>query len=1273
MAAVLTAQITPSAALAAISEIPQTQELSPANTEDISSGNTWDDSAEVLSEYAVEDSEAAFTEVPAEDSIDDPSNYSVTDDYTGYDTAEDPAGDVLANVDDTGENPEDISGEDSGGSLFEAPADPVAEGSENSTESPEIGFESDEIGTIDPETGSESDEIGTIGPETGSEGPDPADSAAEISTQTAEVPAEEFPEAVEQSGEEFPEAAEQTGEDSADNSNSVVFAEIPTESTEDPAEESMEAAEQAGEDSADNSNPVVSAENSTESAEDPAAESMEAAEQAGEDSIENFNSVVFEEISTQTVEDSTENVENPMENAENTEEIIEKSGEEPGVINEMALPGEDEEIAAEDSVNAADDHPVIALTDVPAYGERRNLSGVVFMPEGMDDSAFDPSSYKVTMYLQTTENGEYWVKPTQAKPYFEIGEDGSFSDNFITGGSGDLNAKVLHLLLIPSEYQPSLHGFHDALSQAVDYVLITRTEEGDVTVSPEREAPEIRPAFRQVLPVSAQTIAVNVGFYTENGSQPGGALSMETIRQQLEAVAGFADTVRFYSSGGEVQKAYGAAHDMGFSIVGTAWLTKENTEANRQANQAELDALINNCNNGYVQAACVGSETLLRGDLTAESLIEKIRYVRSQISEDIPVTTADSWDILLGSVAVRNACDLLMPNCYPYWGGESINDASESFARSMASLQAAARSKQIIVSETGWPTAGQTKGNAVPGADSAARYFSEVREWSLSTGTQVLWFDAVDEPWKGLTEEGEAGAHWGLMTNDFVFKGEFAETDFFRTALTISDNNTSVSGIQDKSCSGSPVTQAPVVRIGLKTLSEGIDYVVSYADTLHAGTARMTITGKGNYRGSITRTFKIRPVSIASASVSGLKSVTYTGKALTQSPVVKVGSTILVSGTHYTVSYKNNINAGTATLTITGKGDYTGTRSLSFSIMRKDVSASSITVTGITAKTYTGKALTQSPVVKDGTTTLVSGTHYTVSYKNNTNAGTATVTITGKGNYTGTRSVTFKINKAAQSITVKSSASSVPVGKTAAVTITGNKGTKSYKSSNTAVATVNSSGVVTAKKVGTVTITAASASTSNYNAASKTLTIKVVPAATASLTASNLATGIKLSWKAVSGSNGYKIYRNSTLIKTITSGSTVTFTDTKANTNGTKYVYKVVAKASTGDSTLSKSQTVYRVARPAISSATNSAASRMTVKWGKNAKATGYEIQYSTSKTFASGNKTVTAAGASTVSKVITGLTKGKTYYVRIRAFKTVNSTKYRSAWSTVKSVKIQK
>ena len=81
----------------------------------------------------------------------------------------------------------------------------------------------------------------------------------------------------------------------------------------------------------------------------------------------------------------------------------------------------------------------------------------------------------------------------------------------------------------------------------------------------------------------------------------------------------------------------------------------------------------------------------------------------------------------------------------------------------------------------------------------------------------------------------------------------------------------------------------------------------------------------------------------------------------------------------------------------------------------------------------------------------------------------------------------------------------------------------------------------------------------------------------------------------------------------------------------------------------------------------------MTVKWGKNAKANGYQIQYSTDKTFKSGNKAVTVTGASTVSKVIGNLTKGKTYYVRIRTYKTVGSAKYWSVWSAAKSVKISK
>lgn len=259
----------------------------------------------------------------------------------------------------------------------------------------------------------------------------------------------------------------------------------------------------------------------------------------------------------------------------------------------------------------------------------------------------------------------------------------------------------------------------------------------------------------------------------------------------------------------------------------------------------------------------------------------------------------------------------------------------------------------------------------------------------------------------------------------------------------------------------------------------------------------------------------------------------------------------------------------------------------------------------------------------------------------------------------------------AQTITAKAAASSVAVGKTDAVTVTGAKTKVTYKSADTAIATISSKGVIKGVKVGTVKITVTAAAANGYAKASKTLTIKVVPAATSSLTFANTAKGVKVIWKKVAGATGYRVYRGSKEIKKITGGSTVSYTDTGAKTNGTKYTYKIVAFADTGKSTLSRSASTYFVLRPSISSLTSPKTTTALVKWGKNAKAAGYKIEYSLKKDFSSGVKTVSVTKAATVSATLKNLTKGKTYYVRICTYKTVSSRDYDSAWSAVKSVKV--
>ncbi|MGN0172943.1 MAG: hypothetical protein ACI39F_00740 [Acutalibacteraceae bacterium] len=179
------------------------------------------------------------------------------------------------------------------------------------------------------------------------------------------------------------------------------------------------------------------------------------------------------------------------------------------------------------------------------------------------------------------------------------------------------------------------------------------------------------------------------------------------------------------------------------------------------------------------------------------------------------------------------------------------------------------------------------------------------------------------------------------------------------------------------------------------------DYKVTYANNVNAGTATITVIGTGNYTGTVEKTFKITPKALQESMLTVDTSVEiYTG-----APITKAVKSTVLTANDYTVTYANNLNVGTATLTVTGKGNYVGTFTKTFTIVSKILSESMFTA-DTKAVTYTGK-----PVNKTVTSKLTLNVDYTVSLINNVNVGTGKIIIKGIGNYSDTVEFAFTIKK----------------------------------------------------------------------------------------------------------------------------------------------------------------------------------------------------------------------------------------------------------------------
>jgi len=335
-----------------------------------------------------------------------------------------------------------------------------------------------------------------------------------------------------------------------------------------------------------------------------------------------------------------------------------------------------------------------------------------------------------------------------------------------------------------------------------------------------------------------------------------------------------------------------------------------------------------------------------------------------------------------------------------------------------------------------------------------------------------------------------------IYNGNYKVSSASSSTSYEIVVRSLTSSNISISGVSSKTYTGSKIEQSVVVKDlsnSSRQLITGTDYEVNYTDNINAGTASLTVTLKGNYDGSKNTTFTINKVTLtpyiasikakeydktisASEGVIGLNgavngekptatgtfvwssenagttsikataialdsawknnyqlsSTSYTGSAANgasiskkaisanwtnlvvtysgsaQKPSYTFGSGVICTGDTVKVTIDAKVNAGTYNLVATiDNANY----SLSNPNVEFIINPLAITpsVTAIANQTYSGSAITPSVEVKYNTKVLTSGTDYTVEYKNNVNVGTATATITLKGNYSGTTSITFAI------------------------------------------------------------------------------------------------------------------------------------------------------------------------------------------------------------------------------------------------------------------------
>lgn len=242
-------------------------------------------------------------------------------------------------------------------------------------------------------------------------------------------------------------------------------------------------------------------------------------------------------------------------------------------------------------------------------------------------------------------------------------------------------------------------------------------------------------------------------------------LKPEQIRARMEILRPHTNWVRIFSCTDGNEAAPRIAHEMGLKTLVGAWIGDDPA-----INEREIAGLIRVAREGHADIVAVGNEVLLRKDQTEDELISAIRRVKQELP-GVPVGYVDAYYLFCEHPRLVDACDVLLVNCYPFWEKCPLDRSLGYMQEMLQRVQRVAGGKKVIISETGWPSAGEPVGGAVPSVEGALLYALNTFKWCAEDGIDLFYFSAFDENWK-VGPEGDCGPHWGFWDTQGRFKYE---------------------------------------------------------------------------------------------------------------------------------------------------------------------------------------------------------------------------------------------------------------------------------------------------------------------------------------------------------------------------------------------------------------------------------------------------------------------------------------------------------------------